>query len=192
MALTLDVAFVAEWHPKYTEDDEGEYDAIRQQVSADISRSGTMSMAAFFRIAKWKGANRRPSLLPHDSKKYERDFAERFRACLAETDGRKLPALFDPKPSGVGAPFASTLVHFMCPTTMPIIDRRTAEVLQFAQLLPTRQTTIKHYEPFRLAIRKISGVCPGYSLRQIDRALFAYHKHAFEPEKKRKRTTSCC
>jgi hypothetical protein len=64
----------------------------------------------------------------------------------------------------------------MHPQTIPIIDVRTVEVLFKAGLLSTDQRDLAHYEEFRQAIERLGHLCPSWSLRQIDRALFAYHK----------------
>ena len=60
---------------------------------------------------------------------------------------------------------------------MPIIDVRTVEVLFAAGYITTENRDLEHYEEFRRAIDGIRRRCPGWTLRQIDRALFAYHKH---------------
>jgi hypothetical protein len=86
---------------------------------------------------------------------------------LIGTD-RKLP--------GVEAATASTLLHFVHPEEMPIIDVRTIGVLFAAGLISTSHKDLEHYDEFRQAILRIQSSCPGRSLREIDRALFAYHK----------------
>jgi hypothetical protein len=63
---------------------------------------------------------------------------------------------------------------------MPIIDVRTVEVLYTAGLISTDRRDLAHYEEFRKAIEGIRQRCPGWSLREIDRALFAYHKQVLE------------
>lgn len=81
---------------------------------------------------------------------------------------------------GIGAPSGSTLLHFIAPDVIPIIDVRTVEVLHEARLLSSKQRDLAHYEEFRLAVKRIKERCPGWSLREIDRALFAYHKLVLE------------
>jgi hypothetical protein len=59
---------------------------------------------------------------------------------------------------------------------MPIIDVRTVEALFAAGLLSTRCVSFRHYEEFRNAIDCIRHRFDRWNLREIDRALFAYHK----------------
>jgi hypothetical protein len=63
---------------------------------------------------------------------------------------------------------------------MPIIDVRTVETLFEAGLISSKQRDLGHYEEYRLAIEGIRQRCPGWTVRQIDRALFAYHKQVLD------------
>jgi hypothetical protein len=74
---------------------------------------------------------------------------------------------------------------------MPIIDVRTVEVLFAAGLLSTDRRDLAHYEEFRQAIEGIRRRCPGWSLRDIDRALFAYHKQFLDQGSARKSHLTC-
>lgn len=104
--------------------------------------------------------------------------ARAFRHAASVPPARKLAALLGNgrKLPGVGAPTGSTIIHFIHPKTMPIIDVRTVETLFEAGRISAKQRNLEHYEEFRKAIDKIKRDCPGWTLRQIDRALFAYHK----------------
>ena len=73
-------------------------------------------------------------------------------------------------------PTGSTILHFVHPNYMPIIDVRTAETLHEAGRIHTKMRDLAHYEEFRFAIDDIRRECPNWTLRQIDKALFAYHK----------------
>jgi hypothetical protein len=64
----------------------------------------------------------------------------------------------------------------MHPRSMPIIDVRTVEALFKAGLISTKRATLRHYEEFRKTIEGIKHRCHSWNLREIDRALFAYHK----------------
>jgi hypothetical protein len=55
-------------------------------------------------------------------------------------------------------------------------DIRYAPSFRRAGLVASRQRDLARYESFRRAIDGIMARCPGWSLRQVDRALFAYHK----------------
>jgi hypothetical protein len=80
----------------------------------------------------------------------------------------------------VEAATASTLLHFMRPEEMPIIDVRTVGVLFAAGLISSPQKDLEHYKEFRQAILRIQSSCPDRSLREIDRGLFAYHKEVLD------------
>lgn len=124
---------------------------------------------------------------------YNSVYSTAFRRAASEPPERKLAALLAPgvKLPGVEAPTGSTILHFMHPLVMPIIDVRTVEVLYAASLLSTDRRDLAHYNEFRRAIEGIRHRCPGWSLREIDRALFAYHKQVLEKTAER-RTASAC
>jgi len=180
--IVIDDAFIREWHPKYdlTENDEGEYQRLVAEVARDLTSLGTISQDTFLAVWNWKGAMR---VIRHvNLDEYNSLYAEAFRRAASEPPQRKLAVLLAPgvKLPGVEAPTGSTIVHFMHPQIMPIIDVRTVEVLYAAGLLSTDRRDLAHYEEFRQAIEGIRQRCPGWSLREIDRALFAYHKQFLE------------
>ena len=181
-AVIIDDAFISEWHPKYdwTENDEDEYQKLVAAVARDIASAGTVSKSTFLRIWNWKGAMRVIGHVLLDA--YETLYAPAFRRAASEPPERKLAALIAPsvKLPGVEAATGSTLIHFMHPDSMPIIDVRTCEVLFAAGLVSTDRKDLAHYEEFRRAIDGVKRRCPRWTLRQIDRALFAYHKQVFE------------
>jgi hypothetical protein len=77
---------------------------------------------------------------------------------------------------------------------MPIIDVRTVETLFAAGLISTELREFETYEEYRRAIDEIVRRCPGWTLREIDRALFAYHKQVLGkrgrgPKKRRAKWT---
>jgi hypothetical protein len=181
-AVVIDDAFISEWHPKYdwTESDEDEYQQLVAIVSRDLASAGTVSKSTFLRIWNWKGAMRVIGHVLIDA--YDNLYAPTFRRAVSEPAERKLAALIAPgvKLPGVEAATGSTLIHFMYPDSMPIIDVRTCEVLFAAGLITTDRKDLAHYEEFRRAIGGIRRRCPRWTLRQIDRALFAYHKQLFD------------
>ena len=181
-AIVIDDAFIGEWHPKYdwTESDEGEYQELIAIVSRDISSEGTVSKSTFLRIWNWKGAMRVIGHVLMDA--YDTLYAPAFRRAASKPPEKKLAELIAPgvKLPGVEAATGSTLIHFMHPDSMPIIDVRTCEVLFAAGLISTDRKDLAHYEEFRRAIDGIRRRCPRWTLRQIDRALFAYHKQVFD------------
>ncbi len=180
--IVIDAGFINEWHPKYdlTESDEGEYRRLLAETARDLGILATVSKDTFLAIWKWKGALRVIQHVRLDE--YQSLYARAFRRAASEPPERKFAALLAPgvKLPGMEAPTGSTILHFMHPQTMPIIDVRTVEVLYSAGLLSTRRRDLAHYEEFRRAIERIRQRCPGWSLREIDRALFAYHKQFLE------------
>ena len=176
--LVIDDAFIAEWHPKYDwiQNDEIEYQRLLPVVARDIALTGTISKDTFLAIWNWKGAMR---VIGHILlSAYDTLYASAFRRAASEPPERKLAALIAPsvKLPGVEAATGSTVIHFMHPQLMPIIDVRTIGVLFVARLISTKSKDLAHYEEFRRAIDGIRRRCPSWTLRQIDRALFAYHK----------------
>lgn len=180
--IIIDDAFIGEWHPRYdsTETDEDEYQQIIPVVSREIATAGTVSKNTFLRIWKWKGAMRVIGHVVMDA--FDTLYTPAFRRVVSALPEQKLAALIAPdvKLPGIEAATGSTLVHFMYPDTMPIIDIRTCEVLFAAGLTSTDRKDLAHYEEFRRAIDGIRRRCSRWTLRQIDRALFAYHKQVLD------------
>jgi hypothetical protein len=176
--LVIDDAFIREWHPKYDwiQNDEIEYQRLVPEVARDMASTGTISEKTFLAIWKWKGAMR---VIGHVMLvAYGTLYAPAFRRAASEPPERKLATLIAPgvKLPGVEAATGSTVIHFMHPQLMPIIDVRTIGVLFAARLISSESKDLAHYEEFRGAIDGIRRGCPSWTLRQIDRALFAYHK----------------
>lgn len=180
--IVIDDAFIKEWEPRYDRiaGDEPEYGRLVTAVANDIASTGTISKGTFLAIWNWKGAMRVIRFV--NMAEYETRYAEAFRRAVSAPAQRRLYLLLDPsvKLPGVEAATGSTLLHFMDPGNMPIIDVRTIGVLFAAKLISTSQKDLEHYEEFRQAIHGIRSRCPGWSLRQIDRALFAYHTEVLD------------
>jgi len=191
--FVIDDAFIREWHPKYdvTENDEREYQTLVTEVAGDLNSLGTISQGTFLAVWNWKGAMR---VIRHvNLDEYNSVYATAFRRAASEPPERKLAALLAPgvKLPGVEAPTGSTLLHFMHPHVMPIIDVRTVEVLHAVGLLSTDRRDLAHYEEYRQAIEGIRHRCPRWSLREIDRALFAYHKQFLEKAAAHRAQSAC-
>jgi len=181
MILQIDDAFIKKWDPRYDEieDDEDEYQALVKTVAREMNSIGTISKNTFLEIWKWKGAMRvigqtsiyvegqvtKARTLAEDE--YDTRYAMALRRAASEPPERKLAALLAPgvKLPGVGAPTGSTVIHFIHPQSMPIIDVRTVEVLFEANLIATEQRDLDHYEEFRKAINGLRRRCPGWTLR---------------------------
>jgi hypothetical protein len=180
MILQIDDAFIRKWNPEYDKPaiggDYKGYETLLTKVAGEMKSMGTISKRTFLEIWRWKGAMRIIRHVRLDE--YDSRYAEAFRRAASEPPERKLHALLrdGEKLPGVGAPTGSTIIHFIHPATMPIIDVRTVEALVEARRVSTKQRDLEHYEEFRKAIDRIKHDCPNWTLRQIDRALFAYHK----------------
>jgi hypothetical protein len=176
--LVIDDAFIREWEAKYDliANDEDKCQQLVLEVAREMASTRTISENTFRAVWKWKGAMRVIGNVVFAA--YGRLYAPAFRLAASQPPERKLAALIAPgvKLPGVEAATGSTLIHFMHPQLMPIIDVRTIGVLFVARLISTESKDLAHYEEFRRAIDTIRRRCPSWTLRQIDRALFAYHK----------------
>jgi hypothetical protein len=191
MSLQIDDAFIGRWHLEYDDPriggDDRDYETLVTTVARELSSRSTISKKTFLEIWKWKGAMR---VIRHVKiEQYDTLYAVAFHHAASEPPERKLSALLagGKKLPGVGAPTGSTIIHFIHPETMPIIDVRTVEVLFEACLIPSKHRDLKHYERFREAIGEVRQRCPKWSLRQIDRALFAYHKRVLDKKVQEKK-----
>lgn len=173
MTFQIDDAFIAKWKLKYkeTENDEDEYKRLVAQVGREIRSSGTITQETFLDIWRWKGASR---AIRHVRMEDYGRYARAIGRVVAEPPERKLE-VFKGLP-GIGAPTGSTIIHFIHPESMPIIDVRTVETLYNAGLIGSKCASFRGYEEFRKAINCIRQRCRRWTLREIDRALFAYHK----------------
>ncbi|MFO1153124.1 MAG: hypothetical protein U1E42_05595 [Rhodospirillales bacterium] len=178
MSLLINDAFVRTWHPRYdeTEGDEAEYQLLVDRVARDMRSHGTIHQDTFLAIWRWKKAMR--AIRYARMEQYDQVYEPAFRRAAQESPSRRLAVLLEPgaKLPGLSVPTASTIVHFMYPRSMPIIDVRTVGVLFTAGLVSSRSMTLKHYEEFRYVMDCIRHRFAGWNLREIDRALFAYHK----------------
>lgn len=140
-----------------------------------------MSRDAFAQIYGWKTRNRSARHLRLD--RYDIEYIPALQKAFKADRNKKLDCLL--VLHGVADATASAILHFMHPDFMPIMDVRTIQVLQrIGYLPPFRRTegSAERYEHFYKAIDEIKRRCPGWALREIDRALFAYHKsHSHVP-----------
>ena len=189
MSLEIDCQFIKKWHPLYdcTETDQKKYDSILSIVVAELGNTGTLTRETFIRIIDWK-ASRVKGKLDAEYGPY----SDAFRLAHSTKEVMKKLKYLIALP-GIGVPVASTILHFMEPADIPINDFRTVEILHFAGLIQFLSRDEKRFGPFRDAILSIKRRCPEFSLRQIDRALFAYHKQDYVPHIKGKsaRSSQC-
>jgi hypothetical protein len=199
--------FIKKWEQKHYKcdkdyEDEGEYQKLVQLTNDDVTKLGIVSEKTLRRILKWKDKRERVERKVNWGK-YDSVYAERFRLIISEgiSDHHKLLILIwdedklnklpvtagkleniRGKAEGFGPPVASTILHFIFSDRFPIIDIRTAEVMYFAdRIKSTNRNDYRLYDPFRSSVLQISENT-GYSVHKIDRAIFAFHRDALQPE----------
>ncbi len=182
--IVIDDAFIAHWERKYDEieRDQGEYEKIVELVAKEIADSGTLSQGTFERLRDWKSKRLKAGVKAENFPLY----AEAIRRAVQAPEEKKLGIVDDAW--WVAVPFASTILHFIYPGSFPIMDVRTVETLNYAGYIHSEQRSPKRYPEFRKTILDIQRANPRWSLRQIDRALFAYHKLELAPRLK----GECC
>jgi len=178
--LKIDCDFISTWHPKYDQiaNDENEYRNLVRLVKKEIGQKSTISKETFIRILNWKCPRVKGIVRLNEFNIYEKGITA---ANSAEED-QKLKLLVDLQ--GIGPPVGSTILHFMYPNSFPIIDKRTAETLHYAGCIESSLRAFPHYASFKSAILEIATENPSFTLREIDRALFAYHKIHLSPKLK--------
>ena len=164
--------FIEKWHPLYDNPDIGgdyiEYEQIVEKVSKDISSHGTISKPTFYVIINWKSARTKGKLRSEYTY-----YADAIRKVLAAPEHKKLPILVEL--DGVGVPVGSTILHFIYPLIFPIMDVRVTDVLYDFGYLKAKIKSINNYSKYHKVILDINAQSK-CSLREIDRALFAYDK----------------
>ena len=160
------------------------YQSLVKTAQEEVSELGTISRPTFERIYDWKAARARR----HVQWKKFHMYDAALRKALRESNDRKAETLVG-LPS-LRMPVASTLLHFIYPKRFPIVDYRTVEALQHLDCLDGSRSryffrdTIAGYRVFQRVMLNIVRERQKWSLRQIDRALFAYHKEELKPRRK--------
>jgi hypothetical protein len=169
----LDTNFIRKWEAKYDshENDEHDYKLILNQVSQEIQISKTISKHLFIKIINWKSPRLKGIIKLYEFENYYKPVIE---IVIKENELKKklndLISLY-----GIKIPSATTILHFIYPDLFPIIDCRTVGALNHFKCIDFTRITENHYWDFFVAIHKIKSDTKA-SLREIDRALFSYHK----------------
>ena len=173
--MTIDSKFIEQWEPKYDEieSDESEYLSLLERVKEETATLLSIKVDTFKRIIDWKSARAKGTI---EWESYD-IYRDAFHDVLDPTNSDKMSFLTILP--GIGAPIASTILHFIFPKIFPIYDFRTVEVLNSFCYLKSKTVSPKKYPEFQKAILNIQTELVCFSLRQIDRALFAYHKINF-------------
>lgn len=178
--LKIDHSFISTWHPRYDEiaNDEAEYKSLVTLTNTEIREKGTISGQTFIRILNWKSPRVKGIVRLNEFGVYEKGISAAY--CAEENE--KLKTLL--RLHGIGAPVGSTILHFIYPNSFPIIDVRTTETLHHAARIASSSTASSHYATFRSEMLNIARENSCFTLREIDRALFAYHKIHLSPKLK--------
>lgn len=167
----MDEAFIDKW--SNIDVDEYEYNSIIKLVKNDIETQHTISESTFDRIINWKSPRSKGNI---HKQKYE-EISKTFTEILSiENKLEKLKGIY-----GIGISIASCILHFIYPDDYPIVDVRTVEALQSLGYIDKDvkvsaiRDTIKGYHTYRSKILEISKKVKR-KLREIDKALFKFHK----------------
>jgi len=168
----IDDSFIEKWSRRFDSGarDETKYLQLVSKVNDEIRSKGYLTKPTFISIINWKSPRVRPIFEKHDYRIYKKGIIR----CLSVPDDEKLPVLMEL--DGIGAPIGSTILHFIYPEKFPIMDVRTCEALFDLGYIKSKSRDEKRYPMFQKAILDIQKQCNKYSLRQIDKALFAYNK----------------
>jgi hypothetical protein len=168
----IDDTFIEKWQNMFATSlrDQAAYDELVSHVRSDMEKHGCITGQTFIRLINWKS----PRIRPIFEKRGYKEYQPIIKKCLVADDDDKMAILDDAY--GIGAPVASTILHFTYPDLFPIIDFRTAEALYHFGLIESPKVNAKRYAEFRDAILDIRKRHDRWSLRQIDMALFAYDK----------------
>ncbi len=170
--MKIDFQFIKKWEPKYDDivSDQEEYLALVNNVSQDFSTCQSIRVETFERMINWKSPRAKGRIQWDKYNTYQKVFQLVFNNQQVDKMG-ELVAL-----PGIGAPIASTILHFIFPDDFPIYDFRTKEVLHYFGYLKNKTANLSHYQEFQKVLKYIRTNLVHYNLRQIDRALFAFHK----------------
>lgn len=135
----------------------------------------SISKSTFERLMNWKSPRTKGFLKLDNYEKY----SDKFTDILNLHTDEKLNQLSSLE--GIGISVASTILHFIYPEEIPIVDFRVIECLKnFGYLDPLKNVpfyrdNLKGYIIYRNEILKLASKLK-VDLRQLDKALFAFHK----------------
>lgn len=169
--------FIERWQKQFASSpqDQAAYEELVLKVKHDREKHGYITKPTFIRLINWKS----PRIRPIFEKRGFAEYRAGIKKCMAADDSEKMIILDELH--GIGAPVASTILHFTYPDKFPIIDVRTAEALCSLGYIESPKVNTKRYTAFRDAVLCIQKLHPQFTLRQIDMALFAYDKKGPKP-----------
>ena len=176
--LEIDCKFVLEWANNYDVQfgdsyDKREEEAVRGWLSS-IPESKYLDKKMFVRLCEWKSARPRKHCRAND----EATIIEVTRAAYIASDSLVKLSLLKTL-QGVGVAVAACILHFLQPDVYPIFDYHARNTLKKAGLWTredSRSSDDRAWLEYVRVMRELSKKL-GVTLRQLDKALFAYDKY---------------
>jgi thermostable 8-oxoguanine DNA glycosylase len=165
--------FVARWAREYDLQQTPKKRAAELAIVADcrsLREPKSLNRDLFLRICVWKLHRQRPR---YESNSEEQVLAITRQACSTSDDVMKLTILRSLH--GVGPKVGSALLHFLEPNRFPIFDERACTTLKAAGLWrrSVEDDSPEAWLDYLGVMRDLSGRL-GVTLRELDKALFAY------------------
>ena len=178
--MKIDSGFIKEWEPKYDDivSDQQEYLSLVASVKQDLLSIQSIKIDTFKRLINWKSPRTKGRI---EWEKYD-VYQKALHLAYNQQKVHKMNELVVLQ--GIGAPIASTILHFIFPDDFPIYDFRTVQVLHYFGYFKHKTTHKNHYPEFQNTLLLLRTDLIYFNLRQIDRALFAFHKKTFSKRKK--------
>lgn len=175
--MKIDSEFLAKWKSLH-HDKEDKYNKwyaeLLARVRSEVESGIYLCQETLHEIISWKAARSRGKIDWNNYQKYQNVFS---KASGSTFDVHALVGL-----PGFGYPYASTVMHFAFPNDLPIVDVRTIGALKSLRMLEEKDdfysSTCPGYEEYVKVIRQIVCDNQGFSMRDIDMALYAYNKYA--------------
>lgn len=175
--LVLDAKFVQQWRDKYNEIFEGSYDQNEENAIRDwLSKQGKpkyLNKEYFVRLGRWKTKRQTSNYEAN----HESDVIEATRSAYQASDELvKLNIL--KKLKGVGVAVAATILHYLQSNTFPIFDYHARTTLKRAGFWNRSEDDASNqaWLEYTNIMRGLSARL-NVSLRDLDKALFAYDKY---------------
>lgn len=150
----------------------GEYNIenVLYEEGHNYLKQGFLSKEEFMKICLWK-SRRSKKLLKSNSEKSIINWTRKAFEASLEID--KIQALM--KLKGVALPMASAILSVTDPKKYPVIDKRCMEVLKEMGLINNKNISKKKWQEYLEVIANLQKQY-GKTAREIDKALFAYHR----------------
>lgn len=178
--IKINQDFIQNWSSPYDNiyigGDEDDYELIKTKVNSDIVTSQSLSKNTFTDILNWKSARTKGKIDWNNFEVYQAT----IKSVSDVPDLEKIELLCSL--NGIGIPIASTILHFIYPDTIPIMDFRVTEALNHLGYLKYKAISLPNYRRYTESINEIASQSKS-SFRVVDRALFAYHKMGYEHSK---------